>query len=161
MDKSLSLTCIRRFSAPTPRLSQSPATRPENCSLKDKTTWLDTNYWSTLSTKPTNPENQPEKSPSTSSKLILALLTTRLFLSTGWNSVKIKMEFLKPSLVPRPLRGWMTLQDPYSKTHSTGLPNKFWTSLFANVKEVNLMQVIILWLHPTLNWLSFCMKHSR
>ena len=160
MDKSLSQTYTQGFWAQTPRLNQLHATKPENCFLKDKTTWLGTSYWSTLSTKQTKPENQPDKSPLTSLRLILALLTTRLSLSTGWNLVDNLVKD-RPSLVPRPLRGWMTLQDPCLKTHSTGLPNKFWTSLFANVKVVNLMQSIILGWHLTTNWQWILKMHSR
>jgi hypothetical protein len=86
-----------------PTLSRLLAMKPENCFYKEKTIWLDTRYWSTQSIKLIKPENQPEKSPLTFSRISLGLVKTKSSLSTGMNLRK-SMTFGNQSLVARPFR---------------------------------------------------------
>jgi hypothetical protein len=72
------------------------------------------------------------------------------FLLTEMNLMEVLWKICPQSLALRLFRKWMSLQDPYFKTRSTGSPNKFWTSLYAKVLATQ-RRIIILRTPQTLN----------
>ena len=139
---------IQKLSVETPSLRLLLTLRLKNSLSKDKVTLSDTRGWSLLSIKPTRRGDQSERSSLNSLKSILASRTMISSSLIDLNSKKL-MGFGKHHSVLKQKKQWKTLEEPSLQTGSTDLPTKFWTSLFANVKEASMMHQTILFVHQT------------
>ena len=147
-EQSSSQMFIQKLSVQTPSLRLLLTLRLKNSLSKDKATLLDTRGWSLLSIKPTRRGDQSERSSLNSLRSILASRTMISSSLIGLNSEKL-MGFGKHPSVLKPKKQWKTLEEPSLQTGSMDLLTKFWTSLFANVKEATMLHSTILSRHQT------------